>query len=171
MRLFLRPLTKFRLKTLVLQLRSGTLVATARDILSKSAKPSSTLVKKGHQMKIQTILIAAALALGTSAGSAQTAGDWVLANYRGAGFWFPGIIQTVGNGRATILYDDGDRETLPLNLVRPYDWMIGSRVECNFRGQGNWYAGTITSLAGASLGIAYDDGDRESTVTGRCRSR
>jgi len=168
---FLRQLTQTGAKDscLVAEIRQS-----LRQVASDVVENSQTFLaqkRKGHQMRLQTILIAAALAAGTSAGSAQTAGDWVLANYRGAGYWFPGIIQTVGNGRATVLYDDGDRETLSLDSIRPYNWMIGSRVECNFRGQGNWYAGTITSLAGGSLGIAYDDGDRERTVTGRCRSR
>jgi hypothetical protein len=64
-----------------------------------------------------------------------------------------------------------DRETLSLGNVRPYDWAIGRRVECNFKGAGTWYPGVIASLAGETIGINYDDGDRERTKTGRCRSR
>jgi hypothetical protein len=71
----------------------------------------------------------------------------------------------------TIRYDDGDRETVSISAVRPYDWAIGGRVECNFKGQGTWYPGRISSLAGERIGIAYDDGDKETTKTGRCRSR
>ncbi|OJF94501.1 tudor domain-containing protein [Pararhizobium antarcticum] len=107
----------------------------------------------------------------TGPASAQTVGDWVLGNYQGAGYWFPGVAEKVGGGKITIRYDDGDRETVGLDKVRPYDWMIGMRVECNYKGSGDWYAGKIASLAGEKIGIAYDDGDKETTKTGRCRTQ
>ncbi|MBP0437044.1 tudor domain-containing protein [Tianweitania sediminis] len=121
-------------------------------------------------MKLKLMLAAATIVgFATSAG-AQTVGDWVLGDYKGAGYWFPGVVEKVGNGTVTIRYDDGERETVGLSAIRPYDWMIGTRVQCNFKGQGNWYPGKITSLSGEKLGIAYDDGDKETTKTGRCRS-
>jgi hypothetical protein len=120
-------------------------------------------------------LVAVALAIGVlcsfaSVASAQSKGDWVLGNWKGAGYWFPGVVQKVAGGKVTIRYDDGDMETVPLGEVRPYDWVIGSKVECNYKGAGEWYPGTITSLGGEMIGIAYDDGDKEKTRTGRCRS-
>ncbi|GJE60605.1 tudor domain-containing protein [Methylobacterium trifolii] len=110
----------------------------------------------------------AAVATGAAA---QTTGDWVLARYKGGAYWYPGIIQGLSGDRVTVAYDDGDRETLSLAALRPYDWAIGRKVECNFKGAGRWYPGTIASLAGGSIGIDYDDGDKERTNTGRCRSR
>ena len=95
----------------------------------------------------------------------------MLGNYQGQGYWFPGVVQNIQGGNITVRYDDGDVETVSRSAVRPYDWMIGMAVECNFKNQGEWYPGTIASLAGESIGIAYDDGDRETTKTGRCRSR
>jgi hypothetical protein len=121
-------------------------------------------------MKLKMLLAAAVLAGCATSAGAQTVGDWVLGNYKGAGYWFPGVIESVGNGQVTVRYDDGDRETVGMSAVRPYDWMIGMKVECNFQGAGQWYRGTISSLAGERIGIAYDDGDRETTKTGRCRS-
>lgn len=120
--------------------------------------------------------ITAALAISVicscvSIASAQTKGDWVLGNYKGAGYWYPGIVDKVAGGKVTIRYDDGDKETVQLDEVRPYDWMIGMKVECNYKGAGQWYAGTITSLGGEKIGIAYDDGDKETTRTGRCRTQ
>lgn len=117
------------------------------------------------------LFIAGMITLGAGTAHAQTAGDWVLGNYKNAGYWFPGIIDKVGDGKVTIRYDDGDRETVSINNIRPYNWAIGMKVECNYKNQGNWYGGTITSLAGERIGIAYDDGDKETTKTGRCRSR
>jgi hypothetical protein len=60
---------------------------------------------------------------------------------------------------------------LNLGNLRPYEWAICRRVECNFEGAGKRYPGVIASLAGGTIGIDYDDGDRERTKTGRCRSR
>jgi hypothetical protein len=121
---------------------------------------------------IQMTFIAATIIASLSSGAlAQTRGDWVLANYKGAGYWFPGVIASVNGSKVTVQYDDGDRETLPISETKPYDWAIGKKVECNYKGQGKWYSGTIASLGGAKIGIAYDDGDQETTNTGRCRSR
>ena len=117
------------------------------------------------------ILLAAIIALGSSSAYAQTVGDWVLGNYQKSGYWFAGIAESINGGKVTIRYDDGERETVSLRDVRPYDWMIGSRVECNFKMAGEWYPGTIASLAGEKVGINYDDGDKETTTTGLCRSR
>jgi hypothetical protein len=114
---------------------------------------------------------ASAVVLSVGGAAAQTRGDWVLARYKGGQYWYPSIVQTISGERLTIAYDDGDRETLNLSNVRPYDWAIGHRVECNFKGAGKWYPGVIASLAGETIGINYDDGDRERTKTGRCRSR
>ncbi len=117
------------------------------------------------------LIVAALLAGGAVSADAQVQGDWVLGNYKGAGYWFSGVVEKNAGGKVTIRYDDGDRETVAAGDVRPYDWMIGMKVECNFKGQGNWYSGKISSLAGEKIGIAFDDGDKETTKTGRCRTR
>jgi hypothetical protein len=116
------------------------------------------------------LAIALSLVSAASAG-AQTTGDWVLGNYRDAGYWYPGVIEKIRGRQIVLRYDDGDRETVSIDAVRPYNWAIGRKVQCNFKGQGTWYPGTIASLAGERIGIDYDDGDTETTKTGRCRSR
>ena len=122
-------------------------------------------------IKIAPTILATAILVMSSLGShAQTQGDWVLGNYKGSGYWFAGIAEKIEGGKITILYDDGERETVNLSNIRPYDWMIGMRIECNFKGQGDWYPGTIASLAGEKIGIDYDDGDKETTTTGLCRT-
>lgn len=123
-------------------------------------------------IKTTSILFAAGVLISSVGGaSAQTVGDWVLGNYKNAGFWFPGIIEALKDGKVTVRYDDGDRETVSISKVRPYNWAIGTKVECNYKGAGDWYSGKISSLAGEKIGIAYDDGDKETTKTGRCRSK
>lgn len=124
-------------------------------------------------MKIMTsMLLAAGVLLSTAYGAgAQTVGDWVLGNYKNAGYWFPGVIEKLQGDKITVRYDDGDRESVSISAVRPYDWKIGTKVECNYKGAGDWYRGMISSLAGEKIGIAYDDGDKETTKTGRCRTK
>lgn len=120
---------------------------------------------------LKSALVAGLLVAGVGGASAQTKGDWVLSRYKGGDYLFPGIVQSLSGDRVTVAYDDGDQETLSLANVRPYDWAIGRRVECNFKGTGSWYPGVIASLSGGTIGINYDDGDKERTNTGRCRSR
>lgn len=120
---------------------------------------------------ISLVIAAGVLAMGSVSAFALTAGDWVLGNYEGGSYWFPGVISSVDGDRIVVQYDDGETETLSPNQVRPYDWVIGARVECNWQGGGKWYAGEITSLGGARLAIKYEDGETESTTTGMCRSQ
>lgn len=119
---------------------------------------------------MKLLFVFAAILSSLGAAQAQSPGDWVLARYRNGNYWFPGVIDRIAGERITIRYDDGDRETLYADKVRPYDWRVGTRVECNFRGAGRWYSGRIAALSGGTVRIDYDDGDRESTNTGRCRS-
>ena len=115
---------------------------------------------------------AAILALAVSASaSAQGPGDWVLAQWRGGNDWYPGVVQSRDGNQVTILYDDGTRETRPVNQVRAYDWRVGSRVVCRWT-NGQWYEAVITAMAedGLTISVLYDDGDTQITQTGRCRS-
>lgn len=125
-------------------------------------------------MKALTGLAAAAtllMMLSSTSAVGQQRGDWVLAQWKGAKYWFPGVVEKRSGDRVTIAYDDGTRETLPVSKVRPYDWRIGSRVSCRWQGGAEWYAGKIAAMGndGVSITIHYDDGDRERTATGACR--
>ncbi len=116
-----------------------------------------------------------ALVIGTLACAstmAQSRGDWVLGQWHGGAYWFPGVVQARNGDVVTIAYDDGTRETVPSKRVRPYTWNLGTRVECRWAGGSAWYPGTITSISGdgTELNILYDDGERERIATGGCRS-
>jgi hypothetical protein len=121
-------------------------------------------------MKRMVLSLLGLMLISTSALAYQQ-GEWVLGRYRNGAYWFPGIVQSDNNGRVTVAYDDGDRETLSSNQIKAYDWHVGTRVECNWKNGGKWYAGRITGLRGGVVSIAYDDGDKENTSTGMCRSR
>jgi hypothetical protein len=117
------------------------------------------------------IMVLFGLLTSVNVAQAYTKGDWVLGNYQNSNYWFAGVVSDVGNGQYVIRYDDGELETLSASKVKSYDWAVGSKVECNFASKGKWYPGNITGLSGASISIAYDDGDKEHTKTSLCRSR
>ena len=115
----------------------------------------------------------AVVALASSAATARDPGDWVLAQWRGDIYWFPGVVERDNGSTISVRYDDGTREARPSNQVKTYDWRIGSAVECRWS-DGNWYGARITQMGadGESLTIRYvDDGVIERTKTGKCRSR
>jgi hypothetical protein len=112
------------------------------------------------------------LALSISpAAAAFKIGDWVLGQWQGGAYYYPGVVAQIQGNMITIQYDDGDVDTRPSNQVKPYDWRIGSRVECNWQSGGTYYPGHITQLGTVNLSIAYNDGDFEHTTVSHCRSR
>lgn len=119
------------------------------------------------------IALAGLMLLLSSAALAQERGDWVLGRWQQGAYWFPGVVEGRAGDHVTIAYDDGTRETLPAHYVRRYDWDLGTHVECQWAGGVDWYPGTITAISrdGVTLHVLYDDGDREQTRTGACRSR
>src|SRR6187402_2304387 len=123
-------------------------------------------------MNMRSAFFLLALA-GSSWTSAQERGDWVLGQWKGGEYWFPGVVESRSGDEITIAYDDGTSETRPAKQVRKYDWDIDSRVECQWNGGTDWFPGRITAMSkdGITLNIEYDDGDKEQTRTGACRSR
>jgi hypothetical protein len=83
------------------------------------------------------------------------------------------VVEQRSDTQLTIAYDDGTRETLAPELVRPYDWRVGSRVQCRWQGGTRWYEGRITAIDrdGVSISVTYADGDSEQTRTGACRAQ
>ena len=56
--------------------------------------------------------------------------------------------------------------------VRPFDWKVGTAVECEWKRKGAYFAGKIAAVKGQTgVHIAYADGDREDTDIALCRSR
>ena len=113
------------------------------------------------------------LLLASGSALAQKRGDWVLARWQGGPYWFPGIIEKVAGGKITVLFDDGDRETLPISQVKAYDWREGSRIECRWADSSQWYGTKIERIENdrVTLHVVYDDGVSEKTLTSFCRSR
>jgi hypothetical protein len=118
---------------------------------------------------IAAAMVAASLV--PSVAAAQQPGDWVLSRWRGSEHYFPGVVQSRHGDVVNVRFDDGTVDAVPAGQVRPYNWQVGSVVECRWT-DGNWYAATITAMAGDSgLTVRYEDGVVQQTVTGRCRER
>jgi hypothetical protein len=117
------------------------------------------------------VLIAALMLAAPCTALAQQPGEWVLAQWNGGAQWFPGVVQSRNGDMVKIRYDDGTFETRPINQTRPYNWHVGTKLECRFT-DGQWYGATITAASsdGLTIDVLYDDGDRQHTQTGRCRS-
>lgn len=98
-------------------------------------------------------------------------GDWILAQWRGGHFWYPGVVHSIGEGGSVaIRYDDGSSEIRPANQVRRYDWTVGSRIHALWPGDGKWYEAVIVAMEGETgVTVCYEDGVTEKTVTSRCR--
>lgn len=126
-------------------------------------------------LKFTQILVAAAAfnAL-PQITSAQAVGEWALGNFDMSGYWFVGVVESIDADGVTLAYHDGDRETLPPKEVKPYNWKVGTSVDCNFENAGEWYAAKITAAKPGSTAISViyeDDSDTEDTTTALCRSR
>lgn len=98
------------------------------------------------------------------------AGGRILGQW-GDGFWYPGSITARNGALAHVAFDDGDQADLPPSRIRPLEWSVGSRVQCNWKSHGRYYQGTITRSSGQAIHVSYDDGDQEDTYIGKCRSR
>ena len=120
--------------------------------------------------KFVSVFLLAASAAATAA-AAQQPGDWVLSQWRGSAHYFPGVVQSRHGNLVNIRFDDGTVDAVPANRLRPYNWQVGSRIECRWT-DGNWYGANITAMGddGSSIQVRYDDGVVQNTATGRCRS-
>lgn len=117
------------------------------------------------------LVLAAVLTASASVAAAQQPGDWVLSQWRGSAQYFPGVVQSRHGNLVNIRFDDGTVDAVPANRIRPYDWQVGSRIECRWT-DGSWYAAVITRMGndGSSITVRYEDGVVQNTATGRCRS-
>ena len=117
-------------------------------------------------------IAAASLASLSTAACAQRVGDWVLAQWEDSTQYFPGVVVATAGQQVTIRFDDGTTENRLASDVRPYNWRVGTHVECRWT-DGQWYPATIrmTGADGLTLDVRYDaDGVNQRTNTGRCRT-
>lgn len=122
---------------------------------------------------VSAAVVAAAFCAMSTAASAQRVGDWVLSQWEDSTQYFPGVIVATSGQQVTVRFDDGTTENRLASQVRPYNWRVGSQIECRWT-DGQWYAATIRTMGsdGLTLDVRYDaDGVNQRTNTGRCRTR
>ena len=109
------------------------------------------------------------LLLSTSA-HARAVGDRVLAVWAADGMWYPGRIDDISGREVRVTFDDGDIAVMDAADVRAVDWVVGSRLQCNWQNRGPYYWGKVVSMEGERLTFKYDDGHVEDMTISRCRS-
>lgn len=119
---------------------------------------------------LSRLTLATALLALSQAATAQQ-GQRILAYYETDGFWYPGTVYTISRNTIQMRFDSGEAAQLPARYVKAFDWQIGTAVQCNYAGEGDWYDAEIAQLRGQNLQVVYDeDGEYEWTTTARCRS-
>jgi hypothetical protein len=93
-------------------------------------------------------------------------GTRVLGRWQGGLDYYPGQITSREGEHVTILYDDGERETTSLSMVRvrrgesPHSWRSGHRVLAQSQDDDFLYPGTVAKVEEDTLYVQFDDGDR-----------
>lgn len=121
-------------------------------------------------MKGIRLLTALVMILTVTAVWAWTNGDRCLGQWSD-GYWYPATVVEAGEDAYSVAFDDGDSATLSDSQIRSIDWNVGTAVECNWKGGGSYYPGSITRKSGDAIHVSYEDGDEEDTSIGKCRSR
>jgi hypothetical protein len=83
--------------------------------------------------------------------------------------WYVGTVVEKINDKSKIVFDDGDQAIVQSTEIRPLNWTSGTRVQCNWKGNGSYFWATIISTSGDTISIRYDDKIEENTFVGRCR--
>ncbi len=103
-------------------------------------------------------------------GARDVAGCRVFGRWSPDGYWYPGTVKEIKDGKYLIRFDDNDKAWLGEKEVVGYQPTFGDRVEGNWLGKGLFYAGKITKRLGEKIHILYDDGDEEDTTISYLRA-
>ena len=100
-------------------------------------------------------------------------GDRVQARWQGGPAYYPGTVAWCRGDEIRIDYDDGEHETILINLIRvirPEDipWKVGERVLANWVPEPFFYPAVITAIhADGIISVAYDDGESAEVLPGQ----
>lgn len=93
-----------------------------------------------------------------------------MAAYRGEGFLYAAVVtERQADGRLTVVYADGDSETIDASGFKPDRLGVGTRVEARIRAWPRFFPGHVARRIGHALFIEFDDGDRQWTSIGLVR--
>ena len=97
-------------------------------------------------------------------------GDRVLARWpQETEWWYPGVVCEANGVEVLVQYDDGDRSQVHVDLVRPLELKVGTRIQCRYQGGKAFYPGQVAGVVGSAIQVDYDDGDKESSSVSMVR--
>ena len=75
--------------------------------------------------------------------------------------WYPGVIGSLMDGRARIIFLDGEQLWAPFDQVASFSLKKEDKVLAHWKGGATLYSGTVRQVDGEEVQIDYDDGDAE----------
>lgn len=109
-------------------------------------------------LRLVPFLVWAVLVAAPSAARAVEVGDTVLAYWPPANAYFIGTAVEKTERGYRIVFDDGDRATVPLDKIRKYNIKVGTPVIALWT-NGRRYRGKVAKVVGHAFYIHYADGD------------
>ena len=100
-------------------------------------------------------------------------GERVQARWEGGPSYYPGKVAKWSAEKVSVHYDDGERETIGVDLIRvirPEDvpWKEGDRVLANWMPEPFFYPAVVTEVsADGFVSVDYDDGDSAELMPGQ----
>jgi len=101
---------------------------------------------------------------------AKEVGCRVCGRWAPDGYWYPGTVKDIKDGKYLIRFDDNDKAWLDDSEIVGYQPTFGDHVEADWLGKGTFYGGKITKRNGEKVRIEYDDGDCEDTTISYLRA-
>jgi hypothetical protein len=88
-------------------------------------------------------------------------GQRVLAQWVHDPFFYPGVVQSIGENLIGIRYEDGDKAQVPPEAVLPLHLEVGDRVYARRQAARTYHPAVIDQREGDRLFLRYDDGQTE----------
>jgi hypothetical protein len=96
-------------------------------------------------------------------------GEAVLGRWEANGYWYPGKIEEIRDGKYRVVYDAGDESWLSAEHVLPYLPTFYDKVEAKWSGDGLYYKGEITRRDGNKVRVQWEDGTSEERTMSHLR--
>ena len=102
--------------------------------------------------------------------AAKEVGCRVFGRWAPDGYWYPGTVKEIKDGKYLIRFDDNDKAWLDDGEVVGYQPTFDDPIQGDWLGKGKFYSGKITKRKGENVHILYDDGDEEDTTLSYLRA-
>ncbi|MGI8980294.1 MAG: tudor domain-containing protein [Pirellulaceae bacterium] len=96
-------------------------------------------------------------------------GEAVLGRWEPNGWWYPGKIEEIRDGKYRVVYDAGDESWLPAAQVLPYLPTFGDQVEAKWSRDGLYYKARLSHRDGHKVRVTWEDGTSEESTMDKLR--